>query len=80
MTKNGFDPCNFYSKLDFGIFFIRKHFFLLFFMDFKLLTFHNNIVEISEILNKGNLLKPCLKLTFPANFCIFGSHFYYGKK
>ena len=33
------------------------YFFLLFFTDFKLLMFHKNIVKISEILNKWNLLK-----------------------
>ena len=63
----------------FGFFFIRKHF-LLFFMDFKLLMFHNNIVKISGIFNKQNLLKTCHMFTYPTNFCIFSSHFYYGKK
>ena len=29
-------------------------------MDFKLLMFHENVVKISEILNKGNLLKTYL--------------------
>ena len=48
-------------------------------MDFKLLMFYNNIVKISEILNKGNLLKIYLKFTYPTDFCIFCSHFYYGK-
>ena len=32
--------------------FLLKNIFLLFFTDFKLLMFHNNIVKISEILNK----------------------------
>ena len=27
--------------------------------------FHNNIVKISEILNKHNLLKTCLQYVFP---------------
>ena len=78
MAKNGSDICNFCSKLDFGKS-GRKHF-LLFFMDFKLLMFHNNIVKVSEILNKENLLKTCLKFTYPIDFCIFCSHFYKGKK
>ena len=33
-------------------------------MDFKLLMYHNNAVQISVFLNKGNLLKTCLKLTY----------------
>ena len=41
--------------------------------------FHNNIVKILEILNKGNLLKIYLKFTYPTNFCIFCSCFYDGK-
>ena len=39
--------------------------------------FHNNIVKISEKLNKQNLLKISLQVTYPTDFCI---HFYYGKK
>ena len=67
-AKNRSDLCNFYSKLDF---FEKtknkknKLFFLLFFTDFtdfQLLMFHNNIVKISEILNKRNLLIPASKL------------------
>ena len=30
--------------------------------------FHNNIVKISEKLNKRNLLKICLQVTYPTDF------------
>ena len=61
MAKIGSDLCNIYSKLDFWKNFIRNIFFLFFafFMDFKVLMFHNNIMKTSVILNKGNLLKIC---------------------
>ena len=42
--------------------------------------FHNNIVKISEKLNKQSLLKICLQVTYPTNFCIICIHFYYGEK
>ena len=42
--------------------FIRNYF-LLFFTDFKVLIFINNIVKISEIMNKWNLLKTAIKAT-----------------
>ena len=42
--------------------------------------FYNNIVKISENLNKRNLLKICLQVTYPADFCIICIHFYYGEK
>ena len=43
----------------FFLFLNRKlfSFFLLFFSDFKLLMFHNNIVKIPEILNKTELVE-----------------------
>ena len=80
MAKNGSDLCNFYSKLDFFEFFTKKYF-LHFFTDFKLfmLNFHNNTVNISEIL-KWNLLKTYIQTTYSINFCILYSCFYYGKK
>ena len=52
--------CNFYSKKIFFFHFYLRKYFLLFFVEFKLLMFHNNIVKISEKLNKRNLLKICL--------------------
>ena len=58
------------------LFIIIKKYVLLFFTDFKLLMFHNNIVKISEILNKSKLVQT----TYPINFCIFCNHFYYEKK
>ena len=53
---------------------------MLFFAEFELLMFRNNIVKISEKLNKRNLLKICLQVTYPTDFCIICIHFYYGKK
>ena len=67
-AKNWSDLCNFYSKVIFWSFCLRKYF-LLFFAEFKLLMFHNNIVKISEKLNKRNLLKICLQVTYPTDFC-----------
>ena len=55
-------------------------FFLLFFADFHLMMFHNNIVKISEKINIWNLLKSCLKVTYPFDFCKICNHFYNGKK
>ena len=68
-----------YSKVIFWSFCLRKYF-LLFFAEFKLLIFHNNIVKISEKLNKQNLLKICLQVTYPTDFCKICIHFYYRKK
>ena len=50
MAKSS-DLCNFYSKVIFWNFCLRKHF-LLFFAEFELVMFYNNIVKISEKLNK----------------------------
>ena len=78
-AKNWPDLCNFNSKVIFWNFCLRKYF-LLFFAEFELLMFHNNIVKISEKLNKWNLLKICHQITYPIDFCIICVHFYYGKK
>ena len=79
IAKSLSDLCNFYSKEIFRNFCLRKHF-LLFFAEFELVMFYNNIVKISEKLNKWNMLKIWLQVTYPANFCIIWLHFYYGKK
>ena len=42
--------------------------------------FHNNIVTISEKLNKHNLLKICLQITYPTDFCIICIHFFLWEK
>ena len=55
---------------------LLKKCFLMFFNNFKLLMFPNNIVKISEISNEWNLLKIASKL--PTLF--YCSHFYYGIK
>ena len=31
---------------------------------------HTNIVKISEKMNKQNLLKICLQVTYPTDFCL----------
>ena len=62
MIKNKSDLCNFYSKLDFCKT-LLKNIFFLFLTDFILSMVHNNIVKISETLNKCNLLKTASKLT-----------------
>ena len=78
-TKSWSDLCNFYSKVIFWNFCLRKYF-LLFLAEFELLMFYNNIVKISEKLNKWNLLKIWLQVTYPIDFCMIWLHFYYGKK
>ena len=78
-AKNLSDLCNFYSKVIFGDFCPRKYF-LLFLPELELLMFYNNIVKISEKLNKWNLLKIWLKVTYSIDFCTIWFHFYYGKK
>ena len=72
--------CNFYSKLE--LFFEKKKsrfFFLPLFTDFKLLMFHNNILKISELLNKWNLLKTCIQSTYLSIFANFAAIFTKGK-
>ena len=46
-ARNWSDLCNFYSKAIFWNFCVSKYF-LLFFAEFELLMFHNNIMKISE--------------------------------
>ena len=65
--KGWSDLCNFYSKVIFWNFCLRKYFFL-FFAEFELLTFYNNIVKISEKLNKSNLLKNLAPSYLPYRF------------
>ena len=72
------DLCNFYSKVIF-LEFLSEKIVLLFFAEFELLIFHNNIVKISEKLNKRNL-KICPQVTYPTDFCIICIQFYNGKK
>ena len=80
MAKSGSDLWNFYNKLEFWIYyFFYLNYFLLFFTNFKWLMFHNNTVQLSEILNKWNLLKTCIKTTHQIEFCIFCSRFCYEK-
>ena len=53
MAKSWSDLCNFYGKVIFWNFCLRKYF-LLFFAELELVMFYNNIVKISEKLNKWN--------------------------
>ena len=76
MAKNWSDLCNFYSKVMFWNFCLRKYFVLLF-AEFEILIFCNNIVKISEKLNKQILLKVCLQVNYPTDFCIICIHFCY---
>ena len=79
-AKSWSDLCNFYSKVIFFYNVCLRTYFLLFFAEFALLMFYNNIVKISEKLNKWNLLKIWLQVTYPIDFCMIWLHFYYGKK
>ena len=47
---------NFCSKVIFWKFCLRKYF-LLFFAEFKLLVFHNNVVKISEKIEQAELVE-----------------------
>ena len=96
MAKNWSDLCNFYSQVIFWNFCLRNMLpailcstrgpfipvpcLLLFFAEFESLMFHNNLVKFSENLNQQNLLKICLQVTHPTDFCIICICFYYGKK
>ena len=75
MAKSWSDLCNFYSKVILGIFV----YFLFFFAELELVMFYNNIVKISEKLNKWNMLKIWLQVTYPTNFWIIGFIFTMGK-
>ena len=69
MAKVGLTYAISIVKLFFGIF-VLESIFLLFFAKFELVMFYNNIAKISEKLNKWNMLKICLQVTYPTNFCI----------
>ena len=56
MAVNWSDLCNFYSKVIFWNFCLRKYF-LLFFVEFELLMFHNNTVKISEKIEQEELVE-----------------------
>ena len=81
-VKNWSDLRNLYSKVIFFLntMYLSKKIILLFFAEFELFMFNNNIVKLSEIWNMRNLLKICLPVTYPTDFCIICIHFQYGKK
>ena len=68
---------NFTAKNEPRYFFIRNYILFLI-SDAKLLMSHNSIVKLSGVLNKWNFLKTCIQSTYPINFCIICSNFYYG--
>ena len=54
---------------------------LLSFAELKLLMFHTTIFwKILKKMNKRNLLKICLQVIYPTNFCVICIQFYYWKK
>ena len=59
-------PYAFFSAL------LSRKIFLLFFPEFELLMFHINIVNISEELNKRDLLKICPQFSYPTFIFIVG--------
>ena len=63
--KSWSDLCNFYSNV---IFCFSKYFFLLFFADFELLMFHNNIVKISEKIEQAELVENLPSSYLPYKF------------
>ena len=59
------DLCNFNNKVIVLNACLRKYL-LLFFVEFELLVFYNNIVKIShKIMNKQTFLEICLQVTYP---------------
>ena len=56
MVKSWSDLCYFYSKVFLFDFCLRKYF-LIFFVEFKLLMFHNNIVKITEKIEQVELVE-----------------------
>ena len=56
IAKNWSHLRNFFSKVIFWDFCLRKYF-LLFLVEFKSLMFHNNIVKISEKIQQAELVE-----------------------
>ena len=79
MAKNWSNLCKFYGKVIFWNFCLRKYF-LFFFVKFEFVMFHNNIVKFQKKINKKNLLKICLQVSYPTDFCIICIQFYFGKR
>ena len=79
MAKYWSDLSNFY-RIVICLEFLSKKIFFIFLGKIELLMFHNNTVKNSEKMNKQNLLKICLQVIYPTDFCIMCIDFYYGKK
>ena len=58
-ANNWYVLCNFYSKMIFFkyIFLKNKYLLLVFFAEFESITFHNNIVEVSEKNEQAELVE-----------------------
>ena len=67
MAKSWPDLCNFYSKVIFWNFCLRKYF-LLFFFEFELLMFHNSIVEILRKIKQVKLVENLAPNYLPYRF------------
>ena len=80
-TANGSDLCNFYSK---GIFFFKfclRTYFLTFLCWFWIIDASQKYRENFRTIDQAELLlKICLQVTYPTDFCIIWIHFNNGKK
>ena len=68
MAKIWFDLCDFYSKVIFWNFCLKKYFVLFFFAEFELLMFHDNIVKNSEKIEQAELVENLPPSYFPYRF------------
>ena len=73
-AKNWPDLCKFYSN-----FCLRKYFYFSL-LNLNYWCFTTILWKFQKKLNKLNLLKICVEVTYPIDFCIICVHFYYGKK
>ena len=78
-AKNWSDLCNFYSKVIFGRF-VLENIFYFSLLNSNYWCFTTILWKFQKKLNKWNLLKICLQITYPTDFCIIWILFYYGKK
>ena len=79
MTKNGSDLGNFYSKPEFWKIFIKKNIFFWLSSLIMILNYSCSITKLNRNFEQVVLVENCIHIIYPINFCIFCSHFYYGK-
>ena len=60
--------------------FVLVNIFYLFLLNLNYWCFTTILWKFQKKMNKQNLSKICLQVTYPTNFCIIFIHFYYGKK